>query len=100
MKLFPVTEVQQYVADLGTSLLPAGQLGTTRPLEFRFFVVEDPSINAQSLPDGTVLVNTGLLGVVENETELAFAMSHEIAHVLQAHVWRCRRTKRAPPRSA
>jgi hypothetical protein len=88
MKLFPVTEVQQYVSDLGTSLLPAGKLGTTRPLEFRFFVVEDPAINAQSLPDGTVLVNTGLLGVVDNEAELAFAMSHEIAHVLQAHVWR------------
>jgi hypothetical protein len=88
MKLFPVAEVQQYVSDLGTSLLPAGKLGTTRPLEFRFFVVEDPAINAQSLPDGTVLVNTGLLGVVDNEAELAIAMSHEIAHVLQVHVWR------------
>ena len=88
LKLFPVPEVQQYVADLGASLLPVGQLGTTRPLEFRFFVVEDPSINAQSLPDGTVLVNTGLLGVVENEAELAFAMSHEIGHVLQVHTWR------------
>jgi hypothetical protein len=88
MKLFPVVEVQQYVADLGTSLLPAGARGTTHPLEFRFFVVEDPSINAQALPDGTVLVNTGLLGVVDNEAELAFAMSHEIAHVLQVHSWR------------
>ncbi len=88
MKLFPVHEVQQYVADLGTSLLPAGPRGTTHPLEFRFYVVEDPSINAQALPDGTVLVNTGLLGVVDNEAELAFTMSHEIAHVLQAHSWR------------
>jgi hypothetical protein len=88
MKLFPVPEVQQYVADLGASLLPAGPRGTTHPLVFRFFVVEDPSINAQALPDGTVLVNTGLLGVVDNEAELAFAMSHEIAHVLQAHSWR------------
>jgi peptidase M48-like protein len=88
MKLFPVPEVQQYVADLGASLLPPGPRGTTHPLEFRFFVVEDPSINAQALPDGTVLVNTGLLGVVDNEAELAFTMSHEIAHVLQAHSWR------------
>jgi len=88
LKLFPVHEVQQYVADLGASLLPAGARGTTHPLEFRFFVVEDPSINAQALPDGTVLINTGLLGVVDNEAELAFAMSHEIAHVLQAHSWR------------
>jgi Peptidase family M48/Domain of unknown function (DUF5666) len=88
MKLFPVSEVQKYVADLGASLLPAGGMGTSRPLTFRFFVIEDPSINAQALPDGTVLVNTGLLGVVDNEAELAFTMSHEIAHVLQAHSWR------------
>jgi peptidase M48-like protein len=88
LKLFPVHEVQQYVADLGSSLLPEGAKGTTRSLEFRFFVVEDASINAQALPDGTVLVNTGLLGVVDNEAELAFAMSHEIAHVLQVHSWR------------
>ena len=88
MKLFPVPAVQQYVAELGTSLLPAGDLGTTRDLEFRFFVVEDPAVNAQSLPDGTVLVDTGLLGAVDSEAELAFVLSHEIAHVLQAHTWR------------
>jgi predicted Zn-dependent protease len=88
LKLFPVREVQRYVADLGPSLVPAGERGTTRTLEFRFFVVEDASINAQALPDGTVLVNTGLLGAVDNEAELAFALSHEIAHVLQAHSWR------------
>jgi len=88
LKLFPVREVQQYVADLGTSLLPPGARGTTRTIEFRFFVVEDPAINAAALPDGTVLVDTGLLGVVDNEAELAFAMSHEIAHVLQVHSWR------------
>ncbi len=88
MKLFPVRAVQEYVSDLGTSLLPKGEEGTTRKLEFRFFVVEDPSINAQALPDGTVIVNTGLLGVVDNEAALAFVLSHEISHVLQVHYWR------------
>jgi predicted Zn-dependent protease len=57
-------------------------------LEFRFFVVEDSSINAAALPDGTVLVNTALLGAVENEAQLAFVLSHEISHVLQVHYWR------------
>jgi peptidase M48-like protein len=88
MKLFAVPEVQQYVADLGASLLPAGAMSTTKPIEFRFFVVEDPSINAAALRDGTVLVNTGLLGAVQNEAELAFVLAHETAHVLQAHDWR------------
>jgi predicted Zn-dependent protease len=88
MKLFPDKAVQRYVSDLGDSLLPAGAKGTSKALEFRFFVVEDASINAASLPDGTVLVNTALLGVVENEAQLAFVLSHEISHVLQVHYWR------------
>lgn len=88
MKLFPDKTVQTYVSDLGDSLLPAGSKGTKKALEFRFFVVEDASINAAALPDGTVLVNTALLGAVENEAQLAFVLSHEISHVLQVHYWR------------
>ena len=88
MKLFPVKSVQEYVTTLGDSLLPPGSRGTTRALEFRFFVVEDSSINAASLPDGTLLINTALLGAIQNESQLAFVLSHEIAHVLQTHYWR------------
>jgi hypothetical protein len=88
MKLFPVRSVQEYVSQLGDSLLPPGNRGTSKTLEFRFFVVEDSSINAASLPDGTLLVNTALLGAIQNEAQLAFVLSHEIAHVLQVHYWR------------
>jgi hypothetical protein len=88
MKLFPDKTVQTYVSDLGTSLIPAGAAGTSKALEFRFFVIEDSSINAAALPDGTVLVNTALLGAVENEAQLAFVLSHEISHTLQVHYWR------------
>jgi len=88
MKLFPVRSVQEYVTTLGNSLLPVGNRGTSKALEFRFFVVEDSSINAASLPDGTLLINTALLGSIQNEAQLAFVLSHEIAHVLQVHYWR------------
>jgi hypothetical protein len=85
MKLLAERTVQEYVAHLGDSLIPDGAKGTRRPIEFRFFVVEDPEINAASLPDGTLLINTGLLGALENEAQLAFVLSHEMAHVLQVH---------------
>jgi hypothetical protein len=88
LKLFDVKEVQDYVTHLGDQLLPPAKDVTSRALEFRFFVVECPEINAAALPDGTILVNTGLLGTIENESQLAFVLSHEIAHVLQAHQWR------------
>jgi hypothetical protein len=95
LKLFEVKAVQEYVKELGVKLLPPASEVTARALEFRFYVVEDPSINAAALPDGTVLVNTGLLGAVENESQLAFVLSHEIAHVLQAHQWREAKDTRA-----
>ncbi len=85
MKLLAERSVQEYVSRLGDSLIPAGAKGTRRPIEFRFLVVEDPEINAASLPDGTLLINTGLLGALENEAQLAFVLSHEMAHVLQVH---------------
>ena len=88
MKLLAERNVQEYVSGLGDSLIPAGARGTSRPIEFRFFVVEDPEINAASLPDGTLLINTGLLGALENEAQLAFVLSHEMAHVLQVHYHR------------
>lgn len=85
MKLLAEGSVQEYVSHLGDSLIPEGAKGTSRPIEFRFYVIEDPSINAASLPDGTLLINTGLLGASENEAQLAFVLSHEMAHVLQVH---------------
>ena len=85
MKLLAERTVQEYVSHVGDSLIPEGAKGTRRPIEFRFFVVEDPEINAASLPDGTLLINTGLLGALENEAQLAFVLSHEMAHVLQVH---------------
>jgi len=85
LKLLAEKSVREYVSHLGDSLLPEGAEGTSRPIEFRFFVVEDPEINAASLPDGTMLINTGLLGAIQNESQLAFVISHEIAHVLQTH---------------
>jgi hypothetical protein len=84
-KLLAERSVQEYVSRLGDSLIPEGAKGTRRPIEFRFFVVEDPEINAASLPDGTLMINTGLLGAIENEAQLAFVLSHEMAHVLQVH---------------
>lgn len=89
LKLFPVLAVQDYVAALGTKMLPAlaGRKGFAE-IEFRFYVIEDSSINAFALPDGAIVVTTALLGAVANESQLAFALSHEVAHVLQAHAWR------------
>ncbi|MBV9385964.1 MAG: M48 family metalloprotease [Chroococcidiopsidaceae cyanobacterium CP_BM_ER_R8_30] len=48
---------------------------------FHFYVVKDPAINAFSTTGGFVYVDTGLLKAVNNESELAGVLGHEIGHI-------------------
>lgn len=48
---------------------------------FKFYVVQDSSINAFATTGGYVYVHTGLLNAVDNEAQLAGVLSHEIAHI-------------------
>src|SRR5689334_15370830 len=78
-------EVNDYLNQLGQRLVlavPAGQS------DFEFFAVADPSINAFALPGGYIGVNTGLILLAQNESELASVLAHEISHVTQHHLTR------------
>jgi len=75
--------VQRYVARIGQGLVPPYLAQGER--KFEFIVVEDPTPNAFALPDGTVVVHTGILARMENEAQLAAVLGHELAHVTQRH---------------
>ena len=53
--------------------------------QLRFYVVKSPTPNAYSSQEGIILVNAGLLAYLENEAQLAFILSHEIAHYQLSH---------------
>ncbi|MBA3563468.1 MAG: M48 family metallopeptidase [Gammaproteobacteria bacterium] len=78
-------EITEYVQTVGDRLV--GQSQET-DYEFRFFVVDDPHINAFALPGGYIGVNSGLVLASETESELAGVIAHEIAHVTQKHIAR------------
>jgi predicted Zn-dependent protease len=46
---------------------------------------EDDSANAFALPGGRIGVNTGLLAVAENQSQLAAVIGHEVGHVIARH---------------
>jgi len=69
-KLLPDQGVQDYVASLGQRLIPAYQRDLApddpRKIPFQFHVVIDNSVNAFATPNGIVVVNSGMLELLEN----------------------------------
>lgn len=53
--------------------------------ELRVEIVSDPTLNAFALPDGRLIVHTGLLAAVESPDALALVLGREIAHVTHRH---------------
>ena len=74
--------VQQYVNDLGWWLVSH----TERPnLPWRFAVTDTSTIGAFAASGGYTIVTRGLMGLMQDEHQLAGVLAHEIAHVLRKH---------------
>lgn len=56
-----------------------------KALEIRLVFSRDNWVNAYSVGEGTLIVNAGLLLRLKNEAELAFVLSHELAHYYLDH---------------
>lgn len=75
-------KAQHYVNMVGRWL----SLQTERPdLPWKFGVLESTDVNAFATPGGTVLITRGLLQKLNNESELAGVLAHEMVHVLRKH---------------
>ena len=71
-----------YVRSMGDELARSSR---PSPFEFRFYVIEDESINAFAVPGGAIYVNTGLILAARDASELAGVIAHEIGHVTARH---------------
>lgn len=75
-------KAQLYVNQVGRWL----SLQTERPdLPWQFGVLESTDINAFATPGGTIFITNGLLQKLNNESELAGVLAHEMVHVLRKH---------------
>lgn len=74
--------VNQWVSGIGRSIAP----DSTDPyIDYRFFVLRDPSPNAFALPNGQIYIHTGMLARLHNEAQLACLLGHEVIHVAGHH---------------
>lgn len=77
--------LDDYINDLGFRLVAA----SAKPQDhFQFFIVKDDEINAFAAPGGYIAVNSGLITITRNESELAGVIAHEIGHITQHHLER------------
>jgi hypothetical protein len=80
--LYPNPSLQAYVNRLGQSLIPKEAPDN---ILVTFKIVEDPYPFAESLPTGTIYLSTGMISLLDNESQLAFLLMHEAGHVLLSH---------------
>jgi Zn-dependent protease with chaperone function len=58
-------------------------LNNTKPLHFR--VVNSPVVNAFALPNGEIIIYSGILKKMNDYTELAGLIGHEVTHINSRH---------------
>ena len=71
-----------YVDSIGQKL---AKLMGRDDFKYEFFIVEDSTPNASALPGGKIFINTGILQLMDSESELAGILAHEIAHSVLSH---------------
>jgi predicted Zn-dependent protease len=59
-----------------------------QPFPFKVNVIRHNSVNAFAVPGGYIYLYTGLILAMNNESELAGTLAHEMAHVSQRHIAR------------
>jgi len=91
-KVLPSQAVQDYVNQLGWSLVPDYQrrLRDSHPqkINFQFRVIQAKSFNAATYPMGMIIIHSDVFRILENEAQLAAVLAHEIAHATQEHTFR------------
>lgn len=85
--------LERYLEDLVDDLTPSGMAANSE-VEYRVRVIEDPTLNAFAYPHGSLYVHTGLLARIENESQLATILGHEMSHVELRHMVRHERSVR------
>jgi len=76
-------EISDYVIKITQNLL---DLEPSLKGKIHVYVSKSPRVNAFAFPDGTIIINLGLIAVMENESQLASTIAHELMHVKKKHM--------------
>jgi predicted Zn-dependent protease len=80
-KIVDDPQIAEYINRVGQNLVRNSDCKV--PVTIKVIDTDEP--NAMALPGGFFFVNTGLITLAENESEVAGVMGHEIAHIAARH---------------
>lgn len=80
--LYDNPAMNHYVSSVGAAVATH----ITRPMTYKFGILDREIIGAFGLPGGYVFVTRGALANMKNEAELAGVLAHEIAHIDSRHL--------------
>lgn len=80
--LYDNPRVTDYVNRLGQRIVPDDS-----DKLYAFKVTVNPIPTAYTLSTGTILISTGMIALLDNESQLSYVLAHELAHVYKDH-WR------------
>ncbi|MGF1550457.1 MAG: M48 family metalloprotease [Sphingomonadaceae bacterium] len=74
-----------YVDEIGRKVAAQSGIQGGGAGAFNFTIVNSPVPNAFAVPGGGIFITRQLLGLMDNEAELASVLGHEIGHITEDH---------------
>jgi predicted Zn-dependent protease len=75
-------KLNAYVNEIGKRV----SANTERPdVQYKFYVLDSPIVNAFALPGGYIYISRGLLALANSEAEVAAVLAHETGHITGRH---------------
>lgn len=83
--LHPDQRAQEHVDQVGQRLI-RNTIAADSEYQYDFHLLADPNVmNAFALPGGQIFITAALYAKLENESQLAGVLGHEIGHVIHRH---------------
>ena len=80
--LYDDPSLSSYVSKIGHRVT---QKTERDDVEYKFYVLDTPIVNAFALPGGYIYLSRGLLALANNEAQMAAVLAHEAGHITGRH---------------
>ena len=88
--LYHEPELERYLTRITKELLPVDFEAELLNIEIK--IIDEALVNAYAMPSGRIYMTTAMLGMMDNEAQLAVVLAHELTHIVERHLLQVRRT--------